>query len=100
MLGEGVRDGRWGSYNKGELFLCFLTLLSPATLTPGGAESPRESQTTEVPPLLLGHEPKKANGEENGLNPGTQGRVRGGEKSGGDKEKDRNQEAWGWFAVM
>ena len=100
MLGEGVRDGRWGSCNKGELFLCFLTLLSPATLTPGGAESPRESQATEVPPLLLGHEPKKANGEENGLNPGTQGRVRGGEKSGGDKDKDRNQEAWGWFAVM
>ncbi|KAI5937844.1 Mitochondrial dynamics protein MID49 [Manis javanica] len=37
--------------------------------------------------------------EENGLNPGTRGRGRRGEKSGEDKEKDRNQEAWGWFAV-
>lgn len=68
---------------KVKFFLCFFDIALTSHPHPGGAESPRESQTTEVPPLLLGHEPEKANGAENGLNPGTQGRVRGGEKSGG-----------------
>lgn len=38
---------------------------------------------------------KRQKGAENGLNPRTQGRGRGGEKSEEDKGKDRNQEAWG-----
>lgn len=90
MGGDGGR-----TYNHPVGFPPCFCLLWPATVLLNRPES--QTPTPEVPALLLGpgQGTSQGCGAENGLNPGTQGRR----DVGGDEEKDRNQEAWGWLAV-